>query len=364
MASRPSRRPGRPRTRERRARSPAAPTCACSRATARSSRSAAGWRAGPRCRSRSTGRLEDAASPGARSSRRADWSAPTTSSSPRSPRAMPPRCGRSSGPVSSRSGAKRSSCNATVYPRKVPPRCPGIRRLRVARPPALDPPADANSRRIGLTRPRRAAVVLAAACGLAMAAGTAPALADSPLGAVAAIGRLRAQVGVARGIVVTADAGHTWRLERYTSHRVHEVQFPTARVGFALSRRGVLATTDGGAHWTHRGLRTTLAEVDFLGPKVGWGLAKTAAGLQVVRTSDGGRTWKERGEQARSVCFTTGAVGWIGKGRKVLFTDDGGATWQLQFTLAHTAGEAVVHCTRGGSVWALFTDGAATSHQA
>ncbi len=229
----------------------------------------------------------------------------------------------------------------------------------MARPPALDPPAGAGDR-----RPRRAAAVLAAACCLVLAAGTVPALADSPLGAVAFVGRLRGHVGVARGIVATADGGRTWRLQRYTSHRVHEVQFPTAKVGFALSRRGVLATTDGGAHWAHRGLRTTLAEVDFLGPHVGWGLAMTAGGLQVVRTRDGGRTWKGRGEQARSVCFRTGKVGWIGKGRKVLFTDDGGATWQLQFMLAHTAGQAVVHCTGGGSVWVLFTDGAATSHQA
>ncbi|HKV69527.1 MAG TPA: hypothetical protein VJN72_15665 [Gaiellales bacterium] len=227
----------------------------------------------------------------------------------------------------------------------------------------MDPPARSVGR-IGLTRPRRAAALLAAACGLVMAAGTAPALADSPLGAVAAVGRLRAHVGVARGVVATVDGGRRWRLELYTSHRVHEVQFPTAKIGFALSRRGVLATTDGGAHWAHRGLRTTLAEVDFIGPRTGWGLAQTARGLKVVRTRDGGRTWKGRGELAHSVCFTTGAVGWIGKGRKVLFTDDGGATWQLQFTLAHTANEAVVHCTRGGSVWALFTDGAATSHQA
>lgn len=206
--------------------------------------------------------------------------------------------------------------------------------------------------------------MLTAACGLLLAAGTAPALADSPLGAVAFVGRLKGHVGVARGIVATADGGRTWRLERYTSHRVHEVQFPTAKIGFALSRRGVLATTDGGAHWAHRGLRTTLAEVDFLGPRVGWGVAQTAGGPQVVRTRDGGRTWKQRGGPARSVCFTSASIGWIGRGREVLFTHDGGATWQLQFTLAHRASRAVVHCTRGGVVWALFADGAATSHEA
>ena len=229
----------------------------------------------------------------------------------------------------------------------------------MARPPALDPQADAGRR-----RPQLAAAVLTAVCGLVLAAGATPALADSPLGAVAFVGRLRGHVGVARGIIATADGGRTWHLERYTSHRVHEVQFPTAQIGFALSRRGVLSTTDGGVRWTHRGLRTTLAQVDFLNRRVGWGLAKTAAGLQVVHTRDGGRTWKQRGEQAHSVCFTTATVGWIGKGRKVLFTHDGGATWQLQFTLNHSAGQAVVHCTHGGSVWTLFTDGAATSHQA
>ena len=199
--------------------------------------------------------------------------------------------------------------------------------------------------------------MLVAACGLVLAAGTAPALADAPLGAVAFVGRLKGHVGVARGIVATADGGRTWQLERYTSHRVHEVQFPTAQIGFALSRRGVLATTDGGAHWTHRGLRVTLAEVDFLGPRVGWGLAETAGGPQVVRTRDGGRTWKQRGEQARSVCFTSPSIGWIGKGRKVLFTHDGGSTWGLQFTLAHRASRAVVHCTQGGVVWALLPTG-------
>jgi photosystem II stability/assembly factor-like uncharacterized protein len=206
--------------------------------------------------------------------------------------------------------------------------------------------------------------MMAAFCGLVLAAGAAPALADSPLGSVAFVGRLRGHVGVARGIVTTADGGRTWRLERYAAHRVHEVQFPTAQIGFALSRRGVLATRDGGARWTHRGLRTTLAQVDFLNGRVGWGLAETAGGLQVVRTRDGGRTWKRRGERGHSVCFTTPAIGWVGQGRKVLFTHDGGATWQLQFTLAHRAGQAIVHCTPGGTVWALFTDGHAASHQA
>ena len=228
-------------------------------------------------------------------------------------------------------------------------------------PPGRAARPDRHAR---LSRPQRAAAALIAACGLVLAAGTAPALADSPLGAVAFVGRLRGHVGVARGIVATADGGRTWHLERYAAHRVHEVQFPTAKIGFALSRRGVLATRDGGVRWTHRGLRTTLAEVDFLNGRVGWGLARRAGGLQVVRTRDGGRSWKSRGEQAHSLCFTTPAVGWIGKGRKVLFTHDGGATWQLQFTLAHRAGQAIVHCTSGGSVWALFTDGAATSHQA
>jgi photosystem II stability/assembly factor-like uncharacterized protein len=215
-----------------------------------------------------------------------------------------------------------------------------------------------------MSGPRLAATVLTVVCGLVLAAGATPALAASPLGAVAFVGRLRGHVGVARGIVATVDGGRTWRLERYTSHRVHEVQFPTAQIGFALSRRGVLATTDGGVRWTHRGLRTTLAQVDFLNRRVGWGLAEAAGGLHVVRTRDGGRTWKDRGVRGHSVCFTTPAIGWVGQGRKVLFTDDGGATWRLQFTLAHRAGRAVVHCTPGGTVWALFTDGAATSHQA
>jgi photosystem II stability/assembly factor-like uncharacterized protein len=230
----------------------------------------------------------------------------------------------------------------------------------VVHPPGRAPRPDGAAR---LSRRRLAAAALAV-CGLVLAAGAAPALADSPLGAVAFVGRLRGHVGVARGIVATADGGRTWHLERYTAHRVHEVQFPTAQIGFALSRRGVLATTDGGAHWTHRGLRTTLAQVDFLNRRVGWGVAERAGGLEVVRTRDGGRSWKGRGVRGHSVCFTTPSVGWVGQGRKVLFTHDGGATWQLQFTLAHRAGAAVVHCTPGGSVWALFTDGVAASHEA
>ena len=31
------------------------------------------------------------------------------------------------------------------------------------------------------------------------------------------------------------DGGRTWHLERYAAHRVHEVQFPTAQIGFALA---------------------------------------------------------------------------------------------------------------------------------
>jgi photosystem II stability/assembly factor-like uncharacterized protein len=208
--------------------------------------------------------------------------------------------------------------------------------------------------------------LLAAAAGwcVVLAAGAATARADSPLGSVAFLGHLRGHVGAARGILATTDGGQTWRRELVTAHRVREVQFPSVRIGFAVSRRGVLATTDGGARWSHRGLSTTLALVDFLGRRVGWGLAQGSGPPRVVRTANGGRSWAGRGERARSLCFTNGADGWIGKGRKVLFTHDGGASWRVQFTLAHTAQRADVHCTAGGAVWALFTDGAATSHQA
>ena len=79
------------------------------------------------------------------------------------------------------------------------------------------------------------------------------------------------------------------------------------------------------------GVQTRLYDVSFADPRNGWAVGEQNT---ILRTTDGGATWKRLGEAARAVlrrvAFQSPTDGWIESqvGAALLHTRDGGETWQ------------------------------------
>ena len=104
------------------------------------------------------------------------------------------------------------------------------------------------------------------------------------------------------GILGTADAGATWRLQSPAA----ALDAVDGRTAWALSGRALLRTTDG-THWRRAGA-PGLAAIDFVDRSNGFALGP-GGGLR--KTADGGATWRPCGpaRSRRSVSPTTTAAG-------------------------------------------------------
>gem|GEM_PF-3858034 len=164
--------------------------------------------------------------------------------------------------------------------------------------------------------------------GTADAGGTATAgdpagRASRRLDAVAAVGAGRVWVGGDGFILASADGGATWTEQWRGAGRVGDLEFLDARTGWAVTDRGVMATTDGET-W----LVVSEQPLDALGVLDAtnvYGIAPE--GLAV--SEDGGRSWAVLPETdgAVAACLVSRAEGWVTDGRTLRRTRDGGATW-------------------------------------
>ena len=117
------------------------------------------------------------------------------------------------------------------------------------------------------------------------------AAADMASGAVFAYGP--------RAAFVSTNQASTWRRVGLPKKRsITDLDFATARIGYALDSRHVLwKTTDGGRHWRQLlGLGTTGGSaIVFSGPRTGYVSIQAFGRLSgrglVLRTSDGGKSW-------------------------------------------------------------------------
>lgn len=152
-------------------------------------------------------------------------------------------------------------------------------------------------------------------------------------------------------VLRTSDAGATWAIwSRAKIDRVTDIAFATSKRGWYSERWGdVLATADGGVHWTLKGT------VPVVSGKVSAMVAAGsrtlyAVGLQrpagpppdppgthgaVWKTTDAGAHWTEQTIVApgclRDVRFVDALRGWaVGDGGAVFATSDGGAVWTAQ----------------------------------
>lgn len=176
--------------------------------------------------------------------------------------------------------------------------------------------------------------------------------------------------GAAGTILKTADGGKTWTAQLGGDPQSQEADIGSFRFidrthGWALQgnlydAKKLLRTTDGES-WEPIGALTAnwgLVEYQFLSPTVGLYIDGNANVSRIMRTVDGGRTWKElfpvnactakleiqglmRDAQCRLTAMHFGsrlvgyAVGISGADLNTLFlakTEDGGATWGISTT--------------------------------
>jgi photosystem II stability/assembly factor-like uncharacterized protein len=162
-------------------------------------------------------------------------------------------------------------------------------------------------------------------------------------------------------VVKTTDGGATWRRVRTNQHRqvANDLFFLDAHRGWicgAQHHKGyLLVTADGGATWrkivpTAAGARLyDFKQIWFADARRGWAAAEkiitsrrgTTILPTLLRTIDGGRTWREvksRGGgriDATHLEFRGSRLGWAVGRTGVWRTVDGGATWRLSRLWQH-----------------------------
>lgn len=181
-------------------------------------------------------------------------------------------------------------------------------------------------------------------------------------------------------ILATTDGGQHWSAQDRGKLNLTAVDFISDQVGWAAGTSSLLATTDGGAVWTPLP-DPCVRSVHFISTSLGYAIAGGTSvsqlgpspeiGATVLTTTDGGRSWQEleAPKDPQSVCFNDAGQGWLGAAGKLYQTHDGGARWTE--AAAGPGGFSpgylpamVVQCAGDGSAWALDVGpGAASSQQ-
>jgi photosystem II stability/assembly factor-like uncharacterized protein len=133
--------------------------------------------------------------------------------------------------------------------------------------------------------------------------------------------------------------------------------FPSSAIGYlALQNGNVLRTTDGGRTWrrrtaipgtlaTHPGSRVLPTDITFTSTDVGF--VTTAAGA-LFTTPDAGQTWTlaaQSGLALRALFFSNANEGYaVGNGSVVLRSHDGGAHWTTSAVGVPGQGLNSIHC--------------------
>jgi len=154
--------------------------------------------------------------------------------------------------------------------------------------------------------------------------------------------------GDSGGIVATSDGGAHWTAhDAEGGHYSGALAFPDHAHGWTVNGGSIFATSDGGATWNPQtsGVDDDFNAITFIDSNRGWavGSAWKQGGLGIiVATTDGGATWlpqtTARGDyELHSVAFTDADHGWAVGGNLITATTDGGANWTSQASGIHTA---------------------------
>jgi hypothetical protein len=170
-------------------------------------------------------------------------------------------------------------------------------------------------------------------------------------------------------ILATSDGGQHWTVQDNGSLNLTSVDFISTAVGWAVGTHLVLTTTDGGVHWTALA-DPCVRSVHFVSPEDGFAIAG-GRGPFLLATTDGGRSWHALHVPAtpQTVCFDNAEQGWLGAAGRLYRSTDGGRTWKLATAGARPSRAGLrawmtVQCAGDGAAWALdIGPGAASSQE-
>jgi photosystem II stability/assembly factor-like uncharacterized protein len=174
-------------------------------------------------------------------------------------------------------------------------------------------------------------------------------------------------------ILATTDGGAHWTPQLAGKLNLTSVDFISGRDGWAVGTTSLLATTDGGAHWTALPEPCpVIRSVHFVSPSAGYAVAggtnvsgngsgMPVSGGVVLTTSDGGHSWHTLATpaNAQSVCFSDPQHGWLGAAGLLYRTTDGGTDWTVMTSMSGQAGSGAdlasmsVECASDASAWAM-----------
>ena len=190
-----------------------------------------------------------------------------------------------------------------------------------------------------------AAPALLAGCGTSGTEAPEHPFGDPPASAPGVRAWAAGESGV---LLVTADGGASWKRQKFfLPQRGIDVTFPAAQTGWLVTDAGtVLVTTDGGAGWTVvEKVTLDVKAIAAADAATAWlaGNAVGAAGepgvSAVLRTTDGGETWKRTSfgdALLADVAFSDARHGVLIALDRIWSTRDGGRTWRLRKQLPMT----------------------------
>ncbi len=161
----------------------------------------------------------------------------------------------------------------------------------------------------------------------------------------------------------TKDAGKTWQLLSTLPEGIWwDAYFVNLQTGFACGRNGIMKTSDGGLTWRevfNPGI--FINSIDFIDGQTGW--ASGDSGL-VCKTTDGGETWKITDTLTNTslydISFMNQHRGYlVSDGYGVFRSDDGGESWTFEpvFGLPmsyNSPGYWKALTTYGNDIWASY----------
>jgi photosystem II stability/assembly factor-like uncharacterized protein len=132
----------------------------------------------------------------------------------------------------------------------------------------------------------------------------------------------------------TVDGGDNWEKLNipYAYSQLNSVFFIDENIGFAVGLGLHIKTTDGGKTWQQFefGYQGAMNQVVFVNSQTGF-----CAGLfgNIFRTSDQGRSWEKTNNASDghiyALFFVNEQIGYAAGQRKIVKTTDGGATWKI-----------------------------------
>ncbi len=143
---------------------------------------------------------------------------------------------------------------------------------------------------------------------------------------------------IATPLLSATVAQAQWTTQRAPGqYPLTDVHFTDADHGYASAAVGeLMKTSDGGQTWRNvpTGVSSSLRDVYFVTPDTGYVVGNVGV---IIGTTNGGQTWTHHdlanlGSSVNGVYFQTGRTGLVTQGDQIMRTTDGGQTWAVTYT--------------------------------